>query len=322
MAPNAATARGVGGKAIVRGRLLASLHVGRLRPGDRVPSVRRLADLTGLNRKTIHRAYKALAREGLLDTRPGSGTFVAGRDGAPDTAASSRNLVSAIERMRAAAAALNLEPAVFASFVQAALGNGLAGTRVAVVECNHEQAGMIETDLARRLGVAPFRVLLGRLRTEGARILGGARAVVTTDCHLDEVAKRTAPSGLPVHPVSLDASFPRLMIDLGRRHRVILVVRDPVFGPVFFRLLRELGLEEAAVKGFGLVTASGARDALAGAPEGAHVWFSPLVRENPSCSVPRHVRVVRDSWHVPRDSLDRVRADLAFDHACREIAAS
>jgi GntR family transcriptional regulator len=308
--------------AIVRARLLASLHVGRLGPGDRVPSVRRLADLTGLNRKTIHRAYKALANEGLLDARPGSGTFIAGRDGGSEAAANSRDLVSAIERMRAAAAALNLEPSIFASFVQAALGNGLAGTRVAVVECNREQAGMIEADLARHLGVAPFRVLLGRLRADGARILRGARAVVTTDCHLDEVAERAAPSGLPVHPVSLDSSFPRLMIDLVRRHRVILVVRDPVFGPVFFRLLRQLGLDEKAEGDFGVVPASGARDALANAPVGAHVWLSPLVREKLSVAVPRHVRVVRNSWHVPREILDRVRADLAFDHACHETAAS
>lgn len=308
--------------AIVRGRLLASLHVGRLGPGDRVPSIRRLADLTGLNRKTIHRAYKALASEGLLDARPGSGTFIAGRDGGPDAAASSRDLVSAIERMRAAAAALNLEPSIFASFVQAALGNGLAGTRVAVVECNREQAGMIEADLSRHLGLAPFRVLLDRLHADGVRVLRGARTVITTDCHLDEVAELAAPSRLPVHAVSLDSSFPRLMIDLGRRHRVILVVRDPVFGQVFVRLLRHLGLDDEAVAVFDMVPASGASEALADAPVGTHVWLSPLVRENLSVSVPRHVRVVKDSWHVPREMLDRVRADLAFDHACREASAA
>ena len=63
--------------ATVRARLLTALHVGRLRPGDRVPSVRRLAGLTGVNHKTVHRAYTELAREGILEVRPGSGTFVA-----------------------------------------------------------------------------------------------------------------------------------------------------------------------------------------------------------------------------------------------------
>jgi hypothetical protein len=58
--------------------LLTSLTLGRLRPGDRVASVRRLADITGLNRKTVHRAYGALIKEGFLDARPGAGTFVAG----------------------------------------------------------------------------------------------------------------------------------------------------------------------------------------------------------------------------------------------------
>ena len=45
----------------VRHELLIALHFGKLSPGDQVPSVRRLADRTGMNRKTVHRAYTRLA---------------------------------------------------------------------------------------------------------------------------------------------------------------------------------------------------------------------------------------------------------------------
>ena len=65
----------------VREHLLTSLHLGRIKPGDRVMSVRRLAGLTGMNRKTIHRAYQVLESEGFLRVRPGAGTYVAVESG-------------------------------------------------------------------------------------------------------------------------------------------------------------------------------------------------------------------------------------------------
>lgn len=77
MAPSNAVTRPGQATEKVREHLMTSLHLGRLRPGDRVASVRRLADITGLNRKTVHRAYGALVKEGFLDARPGAGTFVA-----------------------------------------------------------------------------------------------------------------------------------------------------------------------------------------------------------------------------------------------------
>ena len=61
MAPSGPSKGLVSGVEKVRARLLTSLHLNRLHPGDRVLSVRRLADITGMNRKTVHRAYKALA---------------------------------------------------------------------------------------------------------------------------------------------------------------------------------------------------------------------------------------------------------------------
>ena len=68
-----------------------------------MPSVRRLADMTGMNRKTVHRAYTRLAAEGLLDLRPGSGTFIADRvEGG--RIASVADLQQALNRCRAKSA--------------------------------------------------------------------------------------------------------------------------------------------------------------------------------------------------------------------------
>src|SRR3984957_10203641 len=55
------------------------LATGRLRPRDRLPGLRDLADELALNYPTVARAYAEAKKRGLLDSRAGSGTFVRGR---------------------------------------------------------------------------------------------------------------------------------------------------------------------------------------------------------------------------------------------------
>jgi GntR family transcriptional regulator len=50
---------------------------GRVQPEDRLPSVRELSRLLVVNPNTVARVYTELEREGILNTRPGLGVFVA-----------------------------------------------------------------------------------------------------------------------------------------------------------------------------------------------------------------------------------------------------
>jgi GntR family transcriptional regulator/MocR family aminotransferase len=58
--------------------LRAQVNAGRLRPGDRLPPTRVLADELGLSRWVVTEAYDQLKAEGYLTGRVGSGTVVAG----------------------------------------------------------------------------------------------------------------------------------------------------------------------------------------------------------------------------------------------------
>lgn len=49
----------------------------RLRPGDRLPTVRDLAARLVLNPNTIAKAYRQLEQDGIIATRPGAGAFIA-----------------------------------------------------------------------------------------------------------------------------------------------------------------------------------------------------------------------------------------------------
>jgi DNA-binding transcriptional regulator YhcF (GntR family) len=57
-------------------RLRALIASGRLAPGDRLPSVRQLADWSGVNVNTVRSVYGQLEDEGLAVTRHGLGSFV------------------------------------------------------------------------------------------------------------------------------------------------------------------------------------------------------------------------------------------------------
>jgi GntR family transcriptional regulator len=50
---------------------------GRLQPGNRLPSVREMSVRLVVNPNTVARGYRELEREGVLNTRPGMGVFIA-----------------------------------------------------------------------------------------------------------------------------------------------------------------------------------------------------------------------------------------------------
>jgi GntR family transcriptional regulator len=60
----------------IASRLRIAVAAGELRPGDALPSVRRLAAQLRVNPATVVQAYRDLEHEGFLEMRQGAGTFV------------------------------------------------------------------------------------------------------------------------------------------------------------------------------------------------------------------------------------------------------
>ena len=65
----------------VESQVKQAAAAGALKPGDALPSVRRLAAELRINPNTVARAYQDLERDGVISTVPGGGTYVA--DGVP-----------------------------------------------------------------------------------------------------------------------------------------------------------------------------------------------------------------------------------------------
>ncbi|RYV51071.1 GntR family transcriptional regulator [Pengzhenrongella frigida] len=67
----------------IRSQVVAHASAGRLRAGDRLPTIRALAVDLGVAAGTVARAYRELETSGVVVTRRRTGTVVA--DGAPAT---------------------------------------------------------------------------------------------------------------------------------------------------------------------------------------------------------------------------------------------
>jgi DNA-binding transcriptional regulator YhcF (GntR family) len=64
----------------VRSQIVELVHGGELAPGERLPTVRRLADDLGIAPNTVARAYRELEQASVIETRGRHGTYVAPRD--------------------------------------------------------------------------------------------------------------------------------------------------------------------------------------------------------------------------------------------------
>jgi GntR family transcriptional regulator len=58
-------------------RLRALIYTGQLSPGERLPSLRRIAGWAGVNVNTVRSVYESLEEQGLILSQQGRGTFVA-----------------------------------------------------------------------------------------------------------------------------------------------------------------------------------------------------------------------------------------------------
>ena len=180
---------------------------GVLRPGDRLPPERDLAERMGVSRPSLREALGALQRRGLLEARPGSGIYVDAalgqtfapalvrlfgtHDEALDDHVAFRRDVEGLAAERAARLGsdtdLALIDAVFAKMVRAAEAGDAAteaqldaAFHIAIVEASHNVV-MLHVMRAMlgllREAVARNRDMMFRQRTTGAVLLDQHRAI-------------------------------------------------------------------------------------------------------------------------------------------------
>ena len=113
----------------IRDRVCEAVHAGDLQEGDRLPSVRALAEMLVVNPNTVARAYADLARDGVLEGRQGKGVFVARRRPVYTKAERLRRIGEPLDALVNEALFLGIEPAELRGLVDERLGRLEEGGR-------------------------------------------------------------------------------------------------------------------------------------------------------------------------------------------------
>ena len=114
----------------LRGLIEFGIALGELPPGQRLPSVRELAQRANVAPMTVAMVYTELRLSGLIETKPGAGTYVADghrSDGLRSKAM--RTMQRRVDRLLQEAEALGLAPSLVASLVNARVARSRPASR-------------------------------------------------------------------------------------------------------------------------------------------------------------------------------------------------
>ena len=103
-------------------QILTQVAAGILAPGDRLPTVRRLAGDLGIAPITVARAYRELEADGVLEGRGRAGTFVRAAVTAGQAAPAAASARAAAEKYAEATRSLSLTSSEALALVRQALG--------------------------------------------------------------------------------------------------------------------------------------------------------------------------------------------------------
>lgn len=179
-------------KAQIKGQVRNLIRQGVLRPKEPLPPVRDLATVLGVNRNTVAAAYNELAREGVLDSAVGKGTYVL----EAGAMAEHEQLRAIFDNAFDQARGKGFAPQVVADYLLdriAGFRSGFEDKLVLVVECNLEASQDIAASLRQEFGVQTRELLIGDLERAGtsgqeaiAELLQGVNLVVCGFNHLQE----------------------------------------------------------------------------------------------------------------------------------------
>lgn len=103
-------------------QILTQVADGILTPGDRLPTVRRLAGDLGIAPNTVARAYRELEADGVLEGRGRAGTFVRTTVTEGQAAPAAASARAAAQKYAEATRSLGLAPGEALALVRQALG--------------------------------------------------------------------------------------------------------------------------------------------------------------------------------------------------------
>lgn len=204
----------------LRDRILVGRYFGCWGPGDRLPSVRDVAALEDVDRKTAAAAYRRLQREGLVQVEARSGVYLRGGEPREDGTDPLRRLYRQwLEQTLAAATELGLDSVSVTRMLQ-----GVAvveGHRIPVVDDDDGHAALLARELTTRTGLDCVPCRIRELPAESGPLRDAPFAVATPSVSL---RLRPLQRRLSVVHATLSPDLLEELRKRSRRRPVVVVV--------------------------------------------------------------------------------------------------
>jgi DNA-binding transcriptional regulator YhcF (GntR family) len=262
-------------------RIVSALHLGHLRPGDRLPSIRQVAAEMGEDPRAVARAYRTLELEHLVEVRARSGIYAAPQtrvgDVLPQETArwAARVVVDGWKRGIAV-------DQIAEFFVRCTLRRRV---RCAFVEETEDAATAFVHDLREHLGVAAEAVWLRELPRVDPnaavdlervpRAFSEADLVATTAYYASEVAPLAAALRKPFIAATVNADLVAAVKRQLQKGGLTVICTDAGFGARFETQYRELLSPETPL----VVIHADDRRAIAALPRSEPVLLTRAARE-------------------------------------------
>lgn len=208
----------------LRRRVANGVHLGFLRPGQRLTSAHEVARQHGTDYRVVTAAARSLEQDGLLEVRARAGIFV-GRNAARPDAVALAGLGSRLVSLLVEEIASGLPATGFPERVRHCLET--VRVRAACVECNQDQLDSICLELCTNFGLDSAGIEIDQLRTVLPASLRQADCVITTSFHAGEVRRVAETLGKPCIIVTLDPAWRAEIMRLLAERPVYFIGIDP-----------------------------------------------------------------------------------------------
>lgn len=180
--------------AMLRRRVHWGIHLGLVKPGDRLPSLRAASSEFGVDQRLVLAAYRELEHEGVVVMRPRSGIYVAP---APQTACTVPSAARWMSEMFLQGFSRGVPPNALGGLLTCAITT--KPLAAACVECNADQILWMASQLRNEFGLSTTWIETTDLSSDAvAERLEASDFIVTTSFHAAEARKLGEQYELPV----------------------------------------------------------------------------------------------------------------------------
>lgn len=179
------------------------IRAGVLAAGQKLPTVRILAESSGASQGTVKHAYDTLEQLGLVEKTQGRGTFVCTRElGRPES--KKEQAIAAIDRLLDELEALEFSAKDIRIYLDLKIRereHSFRNVRIGAVDCSPEALVAMSAQIASLSHVDLYEYLLQPLIDSSQRFESGLDLVVTTPTHFDQLSEKMHADKPPVRLV-------------------------------------------------------------------------------------------------------------------------